>query len=72
MSKIFDIVRDLQVCYHEKTPYVEDYLKLSSVQRDALCSDVRKSLVNYVNSSEYCFLDIAKNLYDYTSSKPIY
>ncbi len=69
MSKIFDIVQDLKACYEAKAPHVEDYVKLSYRERESMCSDVRKSLVNYVNSSEYCFLDIAKNLYDYTSCK---
>ena len=61
MSKIFDLVRDLNLCYETKAPTAEEYIKLSSQQRKALCNDVKTALVNYVDSDEYCFYDILKN-----------
>jgi tRNA(His) 5'-end guanylyltransferase len=69
MSKIFKLIEDLTVCYQLKAPYTEDYLKLVASGQADVCKDVRLSLVNYVNSDEYNFYDIAKNIYDDVSGK---
>lgn len=68
MSKVFQIVEDLKTCYTTKAPFVEDYVKLNNKEREDLCADVRKSLINYVNSSEYNFSDIVKSLNQFASS----
>ena len=69
MSKIFSIIDDLHLCYQSQAPLVEDYAKLTSTDRAQLCLGVRKSLVDYVNSPEYTFKDIANNLLQEYKSK---
>ena len=59
MSKIFAIVEDLRNCYESKYPFADDWAKASHSEKANLCESVRKSLVNYVNSPEYAFIDIA-------------
>jgi len=61
MSKIFGLVSDLKLCYETKAPTAEQYIKLSSQERKALCNDVRTAVVNYMKSDEYCFYDILRN-----------
>ncbi len=68
MSKIFDIINDLNNCYQTKAPYAEDYIKMSDKEQGDLCKDVRNQLVDYVNSNEYNFKDIVSNLNDYAAS----
>jgi hypothetical protein len=69
MSKIFSIIEDLELCYQAKAPLAGDYEKLSSSEKYDICKEPRKALVNYVNSKEYNFKDIAQNLHHYISSK---
>ena len=60
MSKIFQLISDLKMCYATKVPTAEDYVKLTDYERNYLCNDVRTALINYMNSDEYCFYDILK------------
>ena len=71
MSKIFHLINDLNLCYSTKARYVEDFLKLNQRDQNQLCGDVRKALVDYVNSPEYSFLDILQNIYREVASKII-
>jgi hypothetical protein len=64
MSKIFDLVRDLKLCYETKVPTAEEYVKLTEYEKRYLCNDIKTELVNYVNSKEYCFYDIMVNKID--------
>lgn len=69
MSKIFQLVDDLTSCYASKAPFAEDYIKITPNEKNQMCYEVRKALIDYVNSPEYAFSDIAKNLYNSASSK---
>jgi len=60
MSKIFQLLTDLQLCYATKVPTAEEYVRLTEYERNLLCDDVRTALINYMNSDEYCFYDILK------------
>ena len=71
MSKIFSIIDDLEICYQAKAPLARDYEKLSSSKKNNLCEGPRKALIDYVNSNEYNFKDIALNLQQNISSKKI-
>lgn len=72
MSKIFDLVRDLKLCYETKVPTTEEYVKLTEYERKYLCNDVRSALLNYVNSKEYCFYDLLVDKIDEIQSKLLY
>jgi hypothetical protein len=65
---VFNLITDLKSCYEAKAPKVENYVKLSSRERDNLCTEVRKTLINYVNSPEYSFYNVVKVLKE-TSGK---
>jgi hypothetical protein len=62
MSKIFTLVDDLRTCYETKYPFADDWAKASNSEKKNLCENIRKSLVKYVNSSEYSFIDIAYHI----------
>lgn len=69
MSKIFQLLTDLKLCYATKVPTAEEYVKLTEYERNLLCDDVRKALINYMNSDEYCFYDILKEKLQKIESK---
>jgi hypothetical protein len=62
MSKIFTLANDLRTCYETKYPFADDWAKASYSTKKSLCENIRKSVINYVNSSEYSFIDIAHQL----------
>jgi hypothetical protein len=68
MSRIFSLINDLTLCYELQAPFAEDYVALSRSEKYDLCKEPKKALVNYVNSKEYNFKDIAQNLHQNLAS----
>jgi hypothetical protein len=60
MEKLELLSNKLKNCYQQKVPFVEDYVRLSSSDRNLLCADLRDEFKKYLYSDELRFSNIIR------------